>query len=192
MNFTLRMVGVFLLSLMVTSFNILFANEKLWKKLQTQKNLVVLMRHAHPKIDSGDPLHWDKSGNCKNERILSNKGKEYAKKIGEIIKNKKIDPVVISSPMCRTIETAKLVFGNKFTTNPKLREIASASNQQYQSFVNTAKKLLVKNRGNRPIFFISHRPNIEALSFELISVTQMIVARVEDNGEIEVIGLLNF
>ena len=36
------------------------ASEALWKRLQTEPNLVVLMRHA--KTAGGNPLTWDPSG----------------------------------------------------------------------------------------------------------------------------------
>src|SRR3990167_94578 len=45
------------------------ASEALWKRLQTEPNLVVLMRHA--KTAGGNPLTWDPSGQCKGERMLT-------------------------------------------------------------------------------------------------------------------------
>ena len=190
MNRITQLVGLILFSLIAVESSASSENNELWEILQAQPNLVVLMRHAQAKVDSGDPLHWDTSGNCKNERPLSNKGKEFARKLGGIFTKKNIYPFVISSPMCRTIETAKLAFGKKYITDPNLREIASANEEKHQLFLDKAKELLIGNRGDRPIVFISHRPNVEALSFELISVTELIVGRVEANGEIEVIGIL--
>lgn len=183
--FALFLIGLFLPDSYASS-----ENDKLWNILQSQHNLVVLMRHAQANIDSGNPLYWDRTGNCKNERMLNNKGKEHAKKLGKIFTKKNIFPFVISSPMCRTIETAKLAFGKKYITDPYLREIASANAEKYLLFVDKSKELLIKHRGDRPIVFISHRPNVEALSFELISVTELIIGKIEANGEIEVIGIL--
>ena len=148
------------------------------------------MRHAHPDIDSGNPLYWDNTGNCKNERMISKEGKAFAKKVGQIFSEKNISPLVISSPMCRTTETANLAFGKEYITDPVLRVLVSDDNDRAQAFLDKANKLFIKYRGNRPIVFISHRPNVAALSFELISVTELVVAKVEADGEIEVIGIL--
>jgi hypothetical protein len=44
----------------------------LWKKLETESDLVVLMRHTQPA--GGKPLTWDESGNCKGESMLTASG----------------------------------------------------------------------------------------------------------------------
>lgn len=42
------------------------ANEGLWKRLGTEPNLILVMRHMN--AGGGPPLAWDKSGNCAGER----------------------------------------------------------------------------------------------------------------------------
>ena len=117
---------------------------------------------------------------------MSKEGKEHALRIGKMFADQGIKPIVISSPMCRCIETATLAFGDQFTTDPLLREIASADASRYDAFLEKTKTLLLAHRGPSPIVFVSHRPNIEALTFELISVTELLLGRIDDDGEIEV------
>ena len=100
------------------------ANDWLWQKLETEADLVVLMRHTKPA--GGNPLSWDESGSCKGESMLTAEGKAHARKIGEAFAARGIRPTVISSPMCRCRDTARIAFGEALATDADLREIASA------------------------------------------------------------------
>ena len=82
------------------------------------------MRHTQPA--GGNPLAWDASGNCKGESMLTAEGKAHARKIGEEFAKHGIKPTVISSPMCRCRDTARIAFGEEGVTDAALREIASA------------------------------------------------------------------
>lgn len=104
------------------------ANDPLWEKLRTEANLVVLMRHAQPA--GGNPLTWDESGNCRGESMLTAVGKAHARKIGEEFAKRGIKPTVISSPMCRCRDTARIAFGDTVATDAALREIASADSER--------------------------------------------------------------
>ena len=161
------------------------ASETLWKRLQTEPNLVVLMRHAQ--VAKGNSLTWDPSGRCQGERMLSDEGKTYARQLGEEFRKRQITPVVISSPMCRCRDTATLAFGPA-VTDPDLREIGSANAGQKKAFRDKATQLLLKHRGAKPVVFVSHRPNIDALTFELVAPGEILVGKIVDNCEIEVLG----
>ncbi|MEO8752309.1 MAG: histidine phosphatase family protein, partial [Casimicrobiaceae bacterium] len=151
------------------------ANEFLWEKLRTEPNLVVLMRHTQPA--GGDPLAWDASGNCKDESMLTAAGRTHARKIGEEFARRGIKPTVISSPMCRCRETARIAFGEEGVTDASLREIASADTERANAFERRAQSLLGSYRASSPVVFVSHRPNIDLLSLELIGDGELLVAR---------------
>src|SRR5258706_7011157 len=116
MNRSMMHIAIFLL------LNVLAmpagANEFLWEKLRTEANLVVLMRHTQPA--GGNPLTWDASGNCNGESMLTTEGKAHARKIGEEFSKRGIKPTVISSPMCRCRETARIAFGEAIVTHAAL------------------------------------------------------------------------
>ncbi|TNF99202.1 MAG: hypothetical protein EP297_06210, partial [Gammaproteobacteria bacterium] len=84
--------------------------DELWKKLKNG-GMVILMRHApvNRGKGQGDSLLRDPS--CVKERNLSEEGKNEAANIGEIFAKKGI-PIerVMTSPYCRTVDTAKLAF----------------------------------------------------------------------------------
>jgi phosphohistidine phosphatase SixA len=54
---------------------------------------------------------------CANQRNLTERGRDEARAIGEHVKRLKI-PIaeVLASPFCRTMETARLAFGNATAT----------------------------------------------------------------------------
>jgi phosphohistidine phosphatase SixA len=182
----MRMAIFLLLTVLVLDVG---AKDQLWEKLRTEANLVVLMRHTQPA--GGNPLTWDESGNCKGESMLTAAGKAHARKIGEAFNKHGIKPNVISSPMCRCRETARIAFGEIFITDAALREIASADPERTNAFALTAQSLIASRRGTSPVVFVSHRPNIELLSLELISEGELLVGRANVNGEVDVLGKIN-
>ena len=184
-KFLLPKVFAFVLSC-IPHTNVL-SDDVLWNTIKSQQNSIVLMRNSHLDRSSGSPVHWDENGNCSGEALLSKEGEEYALRIGQMFRDQGIKPIVISSPMCRCVQTAVLAFDSDFVTDPLLREIASADSERYDSFLEKAKELLVASRGDIPVIFVSHQPNIEALTFELISVTELLLGTINDSGEIEVL-----
>lgn len=162
------------------------ANDALWRQLAAEPDLVVLMRHTQPA--GGQPTAWDASGHCAGESMLTDVGKAHARKIGEEFARRGIRPVVISSPMCRCRDTARIAFGRSPLTDPALREIASADPQTATVFERTAQALIASQRGAVPVVFVSHRPNIDLLSLELISEGELLVARTGAGGELTVLG----
>ncbi len=162
------------------------AEETLWNRLKTETDLVVLMRHAQPA--GGNPLIWDESGNCKGESMLTADGKAHAKRIGEAFAARGIKPTVISSPMCRCRDTARIAFGENLVTDENLREVASADSDRTKIFESKALSLIGSHRGSIPVVFVSHRPNIDLLTMELIDDGELLVGRVNAKGQIEVLG----
>ena len=163
-----------------------WANDLLWEKLRNEANLVVLMRHTQPA--GGNPLTWDESGNCKGESMLTAAGKAHAQKIGEEFAKHGIKPTVISSPMCRCRETARIAFGNAGVTDAALREIASADPERSNAFERKTQSLIGSHRGSSPVVFVSHRPNIDLLSLDLIGEGELLVGRANVKGELDVLG----
>lgn len=161
------------------------ANELLWVRIKMEPNIVVLTRHMQSA--GGKPLVWDESGGCQGEARLTSAGRADARKLGELFSAQSIKPIVISSPMCRCRETAAIAFGEALV-DPDLREIANADAERVRAFDRTAAGLLLKHRGRIPIVFVSHRPNIELLTLELVDEGELVVGKVSDSGEIEVLG----
>jgi len=165
------------------------ADASLWRALAQELNVVVFMRHAN--AAGGDPLRWDETGRCEGETILTPNGREQARKIGAAFAHGGVKPgAVISSPMCRCRETAKLAFGGEPLQHPALREIASADRARTAEFEQSALALIAKHAGRSPVVFVSHRPNIELLTLELIAEEELLVARATGKGNFDVLGRL--
>src|SRR3954453_24135898 len=142
------------------------ADDMLWKKLETESDLVVLMRHTQP--TGGNPLTWDQSGNCKGESMLTPIGEAHAKRIGAAFTAHGVKPRIISSPMCRCRDTARIAFGRDLVTDENLREVASADPDRMKRFERKAQSLIASYRGSVPVVLVSHRPNIDLLTMELV------------------------
>jgi len=165
------------------------ADEALWTRLASEANLVVLMRHTQN--TAGKPLAWDPSGNCAGEVVLTSRGRDHAKRIGEEFARRGIKPgAVVSSPMCRCRETARIAFGTDGEMDPALRETASADSARAAEFDAVAAGLLAKNRGARPVVFVSHQPNINQITMELIADGDLLVAKADGKGALDVLGKL--
>jgi len=152
------------------------------------ENMIVFLRNTESSgnLNGANMLHWDASGKCEGESRLTPKGKAHARKIGAVFKKNNINPIVISSPMCRCTETASIAFGDYFTA-PELRLHPTDDLQGQQLFQITSANILSKHRGNTPIVFINHRPNIDSLTFELINIGELLLGTVTDSGEVEVL-----
>ncbi|MEO6065394.1 MAG: histidine phosphatase family protein [Lysobacterales bacterium] len=165
------------------------ADEELWHKLATERDLIVFMRHMNS--SGGNPLQWDPSGGCEGETPLTEKGRAQAKQLGALFLHRGITPgAVISSPMCRCRDTARLAFGGELIVHAALREISSADRERTAVFERAALTLLARHAGGSPVVFISHRPNIELLTVELIAEGELIVARMSRQGAFDVLGKL--
>ncbi len=162
------------------------ADDMLWRKLETEADLVVLMRHTQPA--GGNPLTLDESGSCKGESMLTAGGEAHAKRIGGAFAAHGVKPRVISSPMCRCRDTARIAFGDIAVTDQSLREVASADSGRMKGFERKARSLIAGHRGPVPVVFVSHRPNIDLLTMELIDEGDLLVGHASANGEIDVMG----
>ena len=120
--------------------------------------------------------------------MLTVEGETRARKIGEAFAKHGINPFVISSPMCRCRDAARIAFGEALVTDAALREIATADRERTSAFEHEAQSLIASHRGSSPAIFASHRPNVGLLSLELIDEGELLVARANENGELTVLG----
>ena len=182
------MRAIWLLCLSSITFSSV-ADEWLWEKLGQEANMVVLMRNAESdgNRSGAKMLIWDASGRCEGESTLTAEGKAQAKRIGLLFATRGIRPKVISSPMCRCTETAQLAFG-QYLTDPDLRQRPASDSIGQEAFQAKARELLKEHKGEVPIVFVNHRPNIDALTMELLGIGELLVGGISEDGEVEVFG----
>ena len=113
-----------------------------------------------------------------------------AKRLGDAFAVRGIAVRVVSSPMCRCTQTATIAFGERYDTDPLLREVESADTSRVSAFEAKAQSLIAAARGPGPVVFVSHRPNIAFLTMELVDEGELLVATANEKGELDVIGRL--
>jgi broad specificity phosphatase PhoE len=78
---------------------------------------VLYLRHTSTDFSQNDS-RMTSYEDCASQRNLTDQGRDEARAIGEHVKRLKI-PIgeVLASPLCRTMETARLAFGKARATN---------------------------------------------------------------------------
>lgn len=164
------------------------ANEALWQTIRTEPNIVLVLRHGEIAPQRGQTgTTYDASGQCRDEVMLSAKGRETSALVGRIFRERGIDPHVVSSAMCRNRDTAMLVFG-RAELDPALRESATGDQRRFQEFLQASTQWILKYRGARPLAMVMHLPNIDSLTGEQPEHGEMLVAASSEKGELDVLG----
>lgn len=124
---------------------------------------VIYMRHG--KTDPSQPdLPNVVFNDCSTQRLLSDEGRKMAAEIGKYLRSLRI-PIqeIYVSPMCRTRESARLVFGPEARLII-LNELFSSTNQtseQKKPIIATTRRLLSeKTAAGSNRFILAHAPNL--------------------------------
>ncbi len=162
----------------------------LWHAVKSEANIVLVARHMD--VERGRGTHYDASGQCQGEVMLTPKGRRQASAFGEAFKANGValDRLqVVASAMCRMRDTAMLAFG-KATLDPALRESFSGSGGRQNEFLDAAEGWVRQLRGNTPLILMTHHPNIDALTGEQPDYGQVVVTQADETGGLKVLGLL--
>lgn len=162
----------------------------LWRFLRRGGH-VILMRHARTVAGIGDPAGFE-LGQCATQRNLSEAGRMDAMHIGERFRKSGI-PVatVLSSRWCRCLDTARLAFGRAEPApmlDSMFRDAADARQRKLRdvrAYLGSAKGSAT-DAGN--IVMVTHDVNIQALVGRYMRQGEMVVAAVEADGVLRVIG----
>lgn len=165
------------------------ADDTLWVRL-AEGGKVVLMRHASvvEGRNGGNSLLRDPS--CKGERNLSDKGRQEAKAVGEQFRVRGIPiETVRHSPYCRTTEMAKLAFGKGSEAGYlSLLEVLGAEAQAAQTA--ELNQIIGSHAGKGNLVLVTHEPNINAVSFEMMSPADFVVLQPKGGSEFEELGVI--
>ena len=123
---------------------------------------VIVLRHGATNADQADtdPLHLDNIG---SQRLLSEKGRDVAKRVGDSFRTLGI-PLgkVYSSEFNRATETAQLVSGKSPTTTADLTEgglVVSPAENTRRAKALKALAAVVPEAGSNTLI-VTHKPNI--------------------------------
>jgi len=145
---------------------------------------VLLMRHADAP-GYGDPVGYQLD-KCSTQRNLGEDGRRQAKMIGEWLVQQGIkEPKLFSSPWCRCMDTASLMNLGPWVIEPVLGSFfddMSLEKKQTQQLAIFIKKTLVEYP-KKPIILVTHHVNIQAFSGKVVGVGDMVLVKVNKNGE---------
>jgi phosphohistidine phosphatase SixA len=132
-----------------------------WEALRAGR-AVLLLRHATAP-GSGDPAHFQ-LGDCATQRNLDQRGREEARRWGELLRRQRIErPRLFSSRWCRALDTAREMGLGVVEALPALDSFFAARTRADQQ---TA-ELVERVNGLMPgtvMVLVSHQVNISALT----------------------------
>lgn len=163
-----------------------FADEAALKAL-SQGGHAIVMRHAKTSGHS-KALVLDPNGNCANEDNLSDEGRAQAERLKRMLDKAgaKFD-VVLTSPFCRAKETARLAFGSA-RVDPDLAALELGTAEQAKLRTEKINAVLARQAGKGNVALVTHRPNVDALTMELVEEGEVILAKIQPNGMLDIVS----
>ena len=162
------------------------ADEALWALLKGGGQ-VVLIRHALTTPGVGDPEGM-KITDCGTQRNLSDEGRSHARQLGEAFRQRGIAVGrLLSSPWCRSIDTAKLAFGKTPELTPALGNLFGRSEEADRQLANL-RPLAGQKPANGNTVMLSHGSTILALTGVSPGTAEMVVLTPQGDGRFKVAG----
>jgi len=163
------------------------AQGTLWESLAAG-NHVLLLRHAlAPGV--GDPPGFQRD-DCETQRNLSAEGRQQAQAIGERLRARGLQRLAVySSHWCRAWDSA-VALG---LDTPQRHEGLDSFFQQRgrrDAILNALHKLLRDLHGGQSVVLVTHQVNITAMTGLTVSSGEGLVARIEPDGSLTVLGRL--
>ena len=126
---------------------------------------VLYLRHGYTDNSRPDRVPSVDLNDCSTQRMLSDEGRALMRDVGKSIRAARI-PVgeLLVSPMCRTQESARLAFGEKFSLSEPLMYSANMTSEEKNPRLEALKQIL-----NTPVpagtnrFLVAHAPNLADL-----------------------------
>ena len=167
------------------------ASDAVWKSL-AEGGKVVLMRHAAVNSGRGQGNALLRDPSCKKERNLSSEGERDARYVGKQFQGRNI-PIseVRHSPFCRTADTARIAFAQAApAAYLSLLEILAPEEAAAQT--RELSQVIGGYTGSGNLVLVTHEPNINAVSFEMMSPSDFLVLRPLGGSEFEELGVVRF
>jgi len=123
---------------------------------------IVMVRHGLTTPGAGDPLGF-RLDDCKTQRNLIDEGREESRKLGRLLRERKIAiDRVMSSEWCRCVETAELMGAGKVETYSPLNNLFGRP-QNRETQEKELRKLIAEWKGPGNLLLVTHGANMGAL-----------------------------
>ena len=162
----------------------------IWNQLR-QGGYVLLIRHgAVDNLSRSTSPDADFEG-CEGQYNLTDEGLDQAKHLGNTLRKRKI-PIggVLASPLCRTRDTARIAFG-AFRAWPLLEPLPESDLADRQQRIEAISRVIGDHKGRENLVLITHQPNIDALTLEVVDTATIVVVKPDGKGGFKVIRKLS-
>lgn len=162
------------------------AEESIWARLQ-QGGYVILMRHASVDSMTHSTSPTAEFDNCIGQNNLSPQGQKEAARIGHVFKKYKIPiSAVLVSPYCRTQDTGRIAFGEVQTWNALDLQTEFPEDEAARRSAQVAARIGAF-KGPKNMILISHQPNVDALTLELVEHGTLLVLKPSGGSRFSVV-----
>ena len=140
------------------------ASDRVWEDLREGAGMVILYRHALAP-GGGDPSDFDVK-DCSTQRNLSDAGRRQARAMGAALRQNKVNVRrVLSSPWCRSLETAELLNVGPVRTMMRFGSTFTAPSAVAQRRESLALKTIARQSNRSGVVVVSsHQANIVDLT----------------------------
>ena len=162
----------------------------LWSAL-AEGGKAVMIRHTQSEEAAPEvSMHLSPEGECAEEQGLSEEGREQARALGERFEEHGVTvDVAISSQFCRARQTAELAFGDYEAWTP-LNLIESLPTGESEWLMEDVRERIGDFDGDGVLVLISHRSNINTITFQQADPGDMVVMKPEGFGGFDVLGMI--
>lgn len=174
----------------VTALSPAAASGLTWSDLRDETGVVVLMRHALAP-GGGDPPGFQ-LGRCETQRNLSSQGRQQAQDIGARVRASSVEIAgVLSSPWCRSADTARLLGLGPVRTRAYLGSTFTAPRSVVMARKERLRQLIASHRGKSGVLVVvAHYANIRDLTGSSTTSGEGIAVRVNGTDELVILGSL--
>ncbi|MGH3137586.1 MAG: histidine phosphatase family protein [Gaiellaceae bacterium] len=151
--------------------------------------VVLVIRHAATDFSKPDQDPVDLK-DCRTQRNLSAEGRRDARGIGEGARRLQLRiGAVLSSPFCRTRETARLAFGRATVSSALLNTIVAAHDAAWRRQIRAARRLLgTKPAAGHVTVLVTHGSVVGDATGHALEEGETLVFRPLGSGRFRLVG----
>ena len=169
------------------SLGTVHAKDPMWAAL-AEGGKVVMVRHTES--EEAEPersLHLG-HGDCSQEQNLSDEGRVQARALGDAIRQHGVQVAeVLTGEFCRARDTAELAFGEAEEWNAlNLLNVLPADEVDF--LLEDVRDRIGDFRGPGNLFMVTHRPNINMLTFQNVEAGSLVILEPDGTGGFDVVG----
>jgi phosphohistidine phosphatase SixA len=151
--------------------------------------LVLVIRHAATDFSKPDQDPVDLK-DCRTQRNLSAEGRRDARRIGQGVRRLQLRlGNVLSSPFCRTLETARVAFGRATVSLALLNTVTADHDAVWRRQIRAARRLFgAKPAAGRVTVLVTHGSVVADVTGQTLEEGETLVFRPFGQGRFRLIG----